>query len=90
MARASALIRATTQTRQKEKREYITNASITKLILKDLVNQTWEKFPKNIITNLRYGYSYIYCKYSFNFKHEINLAQGRITFSHLRWVVKNA
>jgi ribosomal protein S4 len=67
------------------------NFQIFKLIIKDLLIQTWEKFPKNLLINSKFRFACLfqYFKMNFNFYSENLNLNGRINFYHFRWLTKN-
>jgi hypothetical protein len=69
----------------------ILNLNSFKLILKDLLIQTWEKISCNIISNLFFRYSFILQKRNITFlmSYSNSNVQGRLNFEHLRWFLKN-
>ena len=73
-----------------QKKEFF-NLYIFKLIIKDLLIQTWEKFPKNLLINLKFRFSFFFqtFKIDYNFYPENINNNNRINFSNLRWLSKN-
>ena len=67
------------------------NFTFLKVILKDLLIQTWENFPRNLIINIRFRFSYVfqYPKISLISSYKDIGTNGRITFSTFRWFSKN-
>jgi hypothetical protein len=77
--------------RTKKANSLFFNFQIFKLIIKDLLIQTWEKFPKNLLINskLRFTCFFQPFKMNFNFYSENLNINGRINFYHFRWLTKN-
>lgn len=68
----------------KEKKIY--NFLFLKSILKDLLIQTWENFPKNLIINIQFRFCYIFQYPKINLVSSFRDTEmnGRITFSTFR------
>jgi hypothetical protein len=66
------------------------NLQIFNLVTKDLLVQTWETFPKNLLINTQYRYFIIIQHFEGGFQKKTNTEnRGRLDMKQINWLVKN-